>query len=256
MTFWIFFLHVVSSPCIWQFQQCKQYFFLPVTSPLTQPQPGEGCSVPLPCQGCHSSTFFALMASEAEEASQGFRSVHGCHVSFCLIHVKVIPSTSAFFYAICWFLRYNSTCWDLNCHHISHQGTENFTGYFLCLCTGGVFLLISIENYYSLLFMYVSLVYMSMQSGHFYYLFIPFWATCYLCVYWFAYWGWYHSSLYKQGACLCACKQLTAFIPSCMCNMFLSVLHKDEPMLWFVLLHAAHLCLHVNTSLHPDDLIM
>lgn len=133
-------------------------FFLPVTSPLTQLQPGEGCSMPLPCQGCHSSTLFALMASEAEEASQGFRSVHGCHVSFCLIHVKVIPSTSAFSYAICWFLRYNSTCWDPNCHHISHQGTENFTGYFLCLCTVGVFLLISIENYYSLLFIYVSLV--------------------------------------------------------------------------------------------------
>lgn len=68
---------------------------------MTQLQPGEGCSVPLPCQGCYSSTLFALMASEAEEASQGFRSVHGCHISFCLILIKVIPLRSAFSYAIC-----------------------------------------------------------------------------------------------------------------------------------------------------------
>lgn len=55
---------------------------------------------------------------------------------------------------------------------------------------------------------------------------------------------------------LCACKQLILFMSSSMCSMFLSVLHQDEPMLWFVLLHAAHLCLYVNISLHPDDLIM
>lgn len=92
---------------------------------------GEGCSVPLPCQGCYSSALFALMTSEAEEASQGFGSVHGCHISFCLIHIKAIHLTNAFSYAICWFLLYNSTFWDPKCRRISYQGTENFTG---CVC--------------------------------------------------------------------------------------------------------------------------
>lgn len=100
---------------------------------MTQWWPKEACSVPPPCQGCHSSTLLVLTTSEAEEASQGFRSLHGCHVSFCLIHIKVIPSTSAFSYAICRFLLSKSTCWDPNYCHIGQQGTDNFTGYFLCL---------------------------------------------------------------------------------------------------------------------------
>lgn len=65
----------------------------------------------------------------------------------------------------------------------------------------------------------------------------------------------YSSPVHACCVGLCACKQLTVFISSSLCSKFLSVLHKDEPMLWFVL-HAAQLCLHVNISLHPDDLIM
>lgn len=144
---------------------------------MTQPQPREGCSVPLPCQVYCSSTLFALMASEAEEASQGFRSVPGCHISFCLIHIKVIPLTSAFSYAICWFLLYNSTCWDPKCHHISHQGTENFIGCFLCLCTVGGFYLLAFKiiiAYYLCMCLWCVWV----RSHHFYYLFILIWAAC------------------------------------------------------------------------------
>lgn len=53
-----------------------------------------------------------------------------------------------------------------------------------------------------------------------------------------------------RRVCLCPCKQANVFISSYMCSMFLSVLHKDELMLWFVL-HAVRLYRHANTSQQP-----
>lgn len=53
-----------------------------------------------------------------------------------------------------------------------------------------------------------------------------------------------------RRVCLCPCKQANVFISSYMCSMFLSVLHKDELTLWFVL-HAVRLYRHANTSQQP-----
>lgn len=143
---------------------------------MTWPWPNEVCSVPLPCESHDSSALFALTASEAEQASQGLRSVHGCHVSFCLIHIKVIPSASAFCYAICWFQPSNSTCWEPNCHYAGHQAISLavfwvWTQFFRVL------------RLYRLFFFNVQPVCMSMHS------FI-------LIV---------HSSLGSMSVCLCVC---------------------------------------------------
>lgn len=104
--------------------------------------------------------------------------------------------------------------------------------------------------------MYVSLVCMSMQSP--FLLFVHSHLGCMLTLCILVCILRVISFIPLQAWCvgLCACKQLPVLISLCMCSVFLSVLHKDEPVLWFVLLHAAHLCLHVNISLHPDDLIM
>lgn len=80
----------------------------------------------------NSSGLCTLLTYEAEQAFQVFRSVHGCHVSFQLLHIKVTSSAIALYYAICLLLLSNSTCWDPDSRYIGHWATENLTGCSLC----------------------------------------------------------------------------------------------------------------------------